>query len=258
VRNGAPREQLATGGTLGYARSLEENRGVFFAKTKRRLAEHESELVRREAYLRAHEGDLQKRVAQEEQRIAAEQARIDAMEERARQLIASRIETYPHIAQAWAEWELALAKEEAAQLRRKKHPAKSAAESVKVKSKQMAELRRQLKLTEYVNQLYEFHFPWLTDLRDLDEELDYAASLNGSEPDKEDPVSKFVSKDEWSALTDCERNQRALERYLRGRLTPWQLGRDYERCVGYLREQDGCKVTLGVSRFRTPGSTRKS
>jgi hypothetical protein len=216
---------------------------MFFAKTKRRHAERESELVRQEAYLRAKEGDFQKRVAKEEQRLADEQARIAAMEARAQQLIASRIETYPHIAKAWADWELALAKEDASQLRKKKHPARTAAEAVKAKGKDMAELRRQLKLAEYVNSLYEFHFPWLTDLRDLDEELDYAASLNGAEPDKEDPVAKLLSKEEWAGLTECERNQRALERYLRGRLKPWQLGRDYERFVGYLREQDGCRVT---------------
>lgn len=30
---------------------------------------------------------------------------------------------------------------------------------------------------------------------------------------------------------------------MRGKLAPWQLGRDYERYVGYLREQDGCVVT---------------
>lgn len=39
-----------------------------------------------------------------------------------------------------------------------------------------------------------------------------------------------------------ERNQLALDRYLRSRKNPWQLGRDYERYVGYLREQDGWNV----------------
>jgi hypothetical protein len=214
---------------------------VFFRKTKRRLAEREFELARQARELGVQERALDKRVAAEERRLATERARIEGMEERARQLIASRIETYPHIAKAWAEWELALAKEEATQLRRKKYPARSAAETVKAKGKQMAELRRALKLTEYVNQLYEFHFPWLVDLRDLDEELDYASA--DGDPDKEDPVSKFLSRDEWAALSECERNQRALDRYLKGRLTPWQLGRDYERYVGYLREQEGCRVT---------------
>ena len=45
------------------------------------------------------------------------------------------------------------------------------------------------------------------------------------------------------ALPEAERNQRALDRYLKSRKSPWQLGRDYERYVGYLREQAGCHVT---------------
>lgn len=36
--------------------------------------------------------------------------------------------------------------------------------------------------------------------------------------------------------------QRALDRYLKSRKSPWQLGRDYERYVGYLREQTGFVV----------------
>ena len=145
------------------------------------------------------------------------------------------------MAQAWADWELARAESEAEGLRRKKHPAVKASEVVREKGREMAELRRHMKLAEYVAALYEYHFPWLVDLRDLDAELDYAAT--SEDLDREDPVSKFLSKEEWAALSECERHQRALERYLRGKLTPWQLGRDYERYVGYLREQDGCQVT---------------
>lgn len=37
--------------------------------------------------------------------------------------------------------------------------------------------------------------------------------------------------------------QLALERYLRSTKSPWQVGRDYERYVGYLREREGCAVT---------------
>src|SRR3954466_9075987 len=95
---------------------------MFFEKTKQRLREQQAALVHQEAVLRAKENDLQKRVATEERRLAEEQAQIEGMEARAQQLIASRIETYPHIAKAWADWEVALAKEQASDLRKKKHP----------------------------------------------------------------------------------------------------------------------------------------
>ena len=47
----------------------------------------------------------------------------------------------------------------------------------------------------------------------------------------------------WRRLSTEERNQRALDRYFAGRRTRWQLGRDYERYVGHLRETDGYRVT---------------
>jgi hypothetical protein len=204
---------------------------IFFRGIRKRLDEQERALNRRSYELRT-----------ESEGLAKLKTALDDKEARLRQLIANRVETYPHIAQAWADWELAKAESEAQFLRHKKHPAYKASELVKEKGRAMAELRRQMKLAEYIAALYEFHFPWLTDLRDLDAEMDYAAAPDG-EPDQEDPVAKFISKEEWSQLSECERNQRALERYLRGKLTPWQLGRDYERYVGYLREQDGCTVT---------------
>src|ERR1700680_851824 len=45
------------------------------------------------------------------------------------------------------------------------------------------------------------------------------------------------------SLSEVERNQRALDRYLRSRKTPWQLGRDYERYIGYVRELVSARVT---------------
>ena len=197
---------------------------MFFRKTRRELEVKRLDLAGRESHL------------------AAMQAALDEKEARLQMLLTSRVDAYPHIAQAWADWELAVARDESNYLRRKKRPARSAAEAVAAKGREMSELRRELKLAQYVTALYEFHFPWLADLHDLDATLDYSQG-GEAEPDKDDPVSKLVSKEEWASLPEVERNQRALERYLRGKLAPWQLGRDYERYVGYLREQDGFLVT---------------
>ena len=218
---------------------------IFFRKTHQELEEQRRAWNQRHRELTEQASALDARNAGLDNREAGldnREAGLDNQGARLKLLIESRVDAFPHIAQAWADWELAKAQSDADFLRRKKHPARTAAEIVKLKGREMSELRRRMKLAEYIAALYEFHFPWLIDLRDLDAELDYAEA-EVSEPDKEDPVSQFVSKDEWGKLTECERNQRALERYLRGRLTPWQLGRDYERYVGYLREQDGCTVT---------------
>jgi hypothetical protein len=146
------------------------------------------------------------------------------------------------LAEAWADYELARGKIEASELATKKHPAYSSAEVVRVKSKELAAMRKRAKYLEQLLKLYEWHAPWLTELRDLEEEESYAklASVDGDQA--EDPVAGWLTKEEWAALAPAERNQRALDRYWKARKTKWQVGRDYERYIGYLYEQDGYDV----------------
>jgi len=197
---------------------------IFFRKTRREIWRQRWEL------------------AEKERELAQERTEIDKRLETLELLVRDRVAGYEHIAQAWADWELARAGGEARYLQHKKHPARTAAEVVREKGREMAELRRRMKLAEYVAALYEFHFPWLEEFCDVEAELDYVVSVDREEP-RGDPASRFLSKDERAALSTAERNQLALERYLHSRQTPWQLGRDYERYVGYLREQAGWAVT---------------
>jgi hypothetical protein len=200
--------------------------GVFFRKTRQELRDRAAELHRKADALSTQESDL------------------EAREETLQLLVKNRVEGFEHIAKAWADWEVARAKQDSDYLRRKKHPAYKASEVIQEKGRELAEMRRRMKLAEYVVALYEWHFPWLTELRDLEEEESYVESADAAlEDGKDDPVSHWLSPEEWRALDPVERNQRALDRYLRSRLTPWQVGRDYERYVGYLREKAGCSVT---------------
>jgi hypothetical protein len=197
---------------------------IFFRKTRREL-----DLRRRE-------------LAEKERELVQERAAIDERLERLELLLRDRVAGYGHIAQAWADWETGRAEAEARYLARKKHPARTAAEVVREKGRQMAELRREAKLAEYLIALYEFHYPWLAEFRDVEAEIDYVAGNEFDESD-EDPARRFLSKEEWAALPTAERNQLALDRYVQSRKTSWQLGRDYELYIGYLREQAGFVVT---------------
>jgi hypothetical protein len=149
------------------------------------------------------------------------------------------------VAGAWADYETAIAQARADVLEKKARPAMAAAEEIRAKGKELARLRREVKHTRYLVALYEWHFPWLAELRDDDEMRAFLGDL--SEPVEvahdEDPVGHWVTKEEFRALPEAERNQRALDRYLTSRKAPWQLGRDYERYIGYLREQTGWTVT---------------
>ncbi len=58
-----------------------------------------------------------------------------------------------------------------------------------------------------------------------------------------DPVLRFVSRKKYDELSSTERNQLALDAYLRKSKTAWQVGIAYERYLGYLHEEDGWTVS---------------
>ena len=58
-----------------------------------------------------------------------------------------------------------------------------------------------------------------------------------------DPVRKFLTTEEWKALSETERNQLALDRYVEShKKSKWQIGRDYELFVGHTYRSMGYKV----------------
>lgn len=90
-------------------------------------------------------------------------------------------------------------------------------------------------------------YPALEDVLDTEEynELDYSDKgyLNGSADDDEDPVRLYLSDDEWYSLSEDERNQRALDNYVKSHSkSKWQIGRDYELYIGYMYERKGYEV----------------
>jgi hypothetical protein len=200
------------------------------------------------------QGDLdgvRKAAAAERSEVEKERAELARDREALEELLESRVRGFEFIAAAWADYEQARANALGASLQYKKYPAREAAKEVRAQGKEFAAVRRELKRTEWVLRLYEYHFPWLTELRDLEEETSYVAGEDGAgelgvaagdDGAAADPAQQWLSKEEYVALAPAERNQRALDRYLRSRKSPWQLGRDYERYIGYLREQAGWKV----------------
>lgn len=196
--------------------------------------------------------------AQAEQAVAGAEARLHAIArqaaeetERARGVVQAMIDdklvAVDLIAEAWADYELAIARTRAQVLRAKATPAKTAADEIRTKGKELAALHREAKYTQWLLKLYEWHFPWLAELRDDEEQRAFLGHLDevaAGEADPEaDPASHWLTPEEYAKLSDAERNQRALDRYLASRKSPWELGRDYERYIGFLREQAGWVVT---------------
>lgn len=65
--------------------------------------------------------------------------------------------------------------------------------------------------------------------------------FDGTIPDH-DPTLDYLSSEEWQKLSEVEKNQLALDRYIEARKTNWQIGRDYELSVAYEYSQKGYSV----------------
>ena len=57
-----------------------------------------------------------------------------------------------------------------------------------------------------------------------------------------DRVRNYISKDEYLKLSVDERNQLALDNYIKGKKNKWQIGRDYELFCGLEYEKNGWTV----------------
>jgi len=131
-------------------------------------------------------------------------------------------------------------------LRSKSHPARKSAEIVKEVKREKRALTERVKFLEYQLKAYEEYFPQLEEYRDLilDERVPLSESSdNLAELETADPSQLYVSREEWERLSVSERNQLALDRYLGRPKSDWEIGRYYERYLGYLRETTGWVVT---------------
>lgn len=115
-------------------------------------------------------------------------------------------------------------------------------EIVKTLKEQNAELKYRCSISENQILLYESLFPWLEEFKtaDIDSAVEYIRSTNKDED--YDSVRNWLSPEEYVKLTVAEKNQLALDRYLKRQKSDWEIGVDYERFVGYQYELKGYRV----------------
>ena len=130
-------------------------------------------------------------------------------------------------------------------LRMKKRPAKKKATEIEgpIKEKLRLLKRENVRLkTELA--IFDESFPEFAEIREhiLDsEEALYETSEDG---DRVDKVRLFLSSGEYENLSDQDRNQLALDRYVARNHSPQEIGRMYERYLGYCWEIDGWDVSF--------------
>lgn len=167
-------------------------------------------------------------------------------------IISEKSMGFPWLADAIAEFFKYQDFELANYLEKKKHPAYKKAEDVREIAREKKLLKKQLKIAQNFVSYYETLFPWLTDYvgEDLDDLLDIVSHSEVQNiEDDIDPVLKYITKSEYDKLSDVEKNQKALDRYLASRKKSYEIGRDYERYIGYLYEIKGYKVEyIGIEK----------
>jgi hypothetical protein len=177
---------------------------------------------------------------------------IESREKALQKIIDEKSIGFPWLADAISEFYKYQDFEIARYLEDKKHPARKKAESLRELSIENKNLRKQIKIAQNFVKYYETLFPWINEYvgENLDDLLEGIKSpLNENSEEAIDPVLRFIPIAEYESLTICERNQKALDRYLSSRKKPHEIGRDYERYIGYLYENAGYKVEyMGIEK----------
>lgn len=162
--------------------------------------------------------------------------------ERYRQGFEKQTQSYPWLAQQYADFLYIYDEKTAEELVRKSRPALRAAEEVRRIAGEKRDLQKQLKSAQYQLNYYETLFPWLEDFKELDPHEGAALVMGAEDSDEYVSYHEWLSPEEYQELPDVEKFQLALDRYVRKHKTNWQAGIEYERYVGYRFEQMGYTV----------------
>ena len=133
----------------------------------------------------------------------------------------------------------------------KSRPALSAADTVKQETKMRRAAEVEAKTARSIIEYYEQLFPDLVDIRqsELEGSEEEIHDAKYTERERQDPVTRLLAKSEYDKLSPRQRNQLALDRYWKRRHSPKELGKMYERYVGYLYESKGYSVEYsGINR----------
>lgn len=150
---------------------------------------------------------------------------------------------FPWLANAYAEYFHLLELKEAENLRRKKRPAIKTAEKLAKISKEKRIAEKKQRTYKYIIEFYESLFPWLPDLREIeDDDIIRIDKTDEKSEDSSDRTKNWLLPEEYKQLSTPKKNQLALDRYRQRKKSNWEIGRDYERYVGYYFENKKWKV----------------
>ena len=151
---------------------------------------------------------------------------------------------FPWVANAYADFRQAEIESIEYILKTKKNPSIKAADTLKEYKQKFKEADKRSFIYKGIVDYYETLFPWLVDFRDAPDDVIKQTRDLPADDKVEDPAQRFLSQAEWNSLSKTEKFQIALDRYKARRKSKWEIGREFERFVGYEYEQAGWDVTF--------------
>ena len=134
-------------------------------------------------------------------------------------------------------------------LETKKHPARKAAEEVRVAKAEAREKAKEFRVIQNKLFAYEAFAPWISEIEEytVAEFLDAMGQKEKEEKENfnQDPVRKYLDAVEWKKFSESKINQLSLDRYTDNtrRKNLWEIGIQYERYIGYIHEKKGFRVS---------------
>ena len=187
------------------------------------------------------------REQQSEKKIRQQERELEQKRALLNQFLTSKIVDFPVVATMIADYEDARDRCIAESLERKKRPAKSAAEERRDFREEKRALIRENKAYKWELEYVRSLLPWLSDLEE--EPIEPITSYEKPDYKDSDVAEYWLTPTEYEKLLPAERDQLALDRYKKRHKTNTEIGRDYERYIGYLYEKDEFTVTYyGIER----------
>jgi hypothetical protein len=209
-----------------------------------------------DAYNKALKGELEKERLANEEKLASENRKLDHrrdelekrladMEEMRQAFSTSFVGGRRWLARYIAEADRAGDEAVAKWLKTRNRPAIRASELVAEARLERRAFKERLKFLEYQLASYKEYFPFLEEYEEviLNEAIPLTADGRNREAlETVDPVCKYIPLEDFNNLPVSERNQRALDRYLSRNLNNAEIGRFYERFLGWHYESSGWDV----------------
>jgi hypothetical protein len=169
---------------------------------------------------------------------------VKKIEQDVSKIVLEKTKGFPWLADAFAQYHEFRDLKISEFLEHKLRPAVSSATRVREIAKEKRLLQKQFRVTRNLIRYYESLFPWLPEFvgEDVDDLIEQVVRKKEIEGGQDDPVKFYLTSGEYKKLSVTERNQRALDRYWSKKKSSWEIGRDYERYIGYLYEKEGYSV----------------